>query len=77
MIQQTIQLAEQEARFLNAYANHGFNSIDQLISKALHLLKKDLEHQQQLLQSADIYAEVYEEDEETQSWTEAATLDWE
>ncbi len=32
--------------------------------------------QQSLRESADLYAETYEKDDETQEWTDAALSDW-
>lgn len=77
MIEQKIQIPEAEAQFIENYAEHGFQSISDLISKALELLKRELEKQKALILSADLYAEIYEEDEELQDWTDSAIEDWE
>jgi hypothetical protein len=77
MIEQKIQIQETEAQFIENYAEHGFHSMSELISRALELLKRELEKQNALIQSADLYAEVYEEDEDLQDWTNSAIEDWE
>lgn len=71
-----IKLEQQEQEFVNHYAELGFANPDEMIKKGLHLLKEELDHHAQLTQSADLYAELYGEDEELKEWTESATHDW-
>ena len=73
MIEHKIMIEDTEAQFLENFAEHGFGSMSELISKALELLKKDIDKQKRLLASASLYAEIYDEDEELQEWTDAAT----
>ena len=47
----------------------------ELVRTALMLLKKQL-LEQQLIESAELYAEVYAEDQESQDWTDLAVEDW-
>ena len=77
MIEQKIMISDTEAQFIKNYAEHGFQNVSELISRALGLLKKEIEKQKQLLLSANLYAEIYDEDEELQEWTNSAIEDWE
>jgi hypothetical protein len=61
--------------FLNHYKQYGFKDKSSMVQAALLLLKKDFE-QENLKQSAQLYAEVYEEETELQELTEAATAGW-
>jgi hypothetical protein len=61
--------------FLNHYKQYGFKDKSSMVQAALFQLKKDFE-QENLKQSAQLYAEVYEEETELQELTEAATAGW-
>ena len=61
--------------FLNHYKQYGFKDKSSMVQAALFELKKEFE-QQNLKQSAHLYAEVYEEDAELQELTEAAITGW-
>ncbi|MCK6626078.1 MAG: hypothetical protein L6R45_13000 [Anaerolineae bacterium] len=61
--------------FLNHYKQYGFKDKSSMVQAALLQLKKDFE-QEKLKQSAQLYAEVYEEETELQELTEAATAGW-
>ena len=61
--------------FLNNYKFYGFKDKSSMVRAALLRLKEELELQN-LKQSADLYAEVYEEDVALQDLTEAAVLGW-
>jgi hypothetical protein len=71
-----IRIQEEEAEFIENYAEYGFHNSDEMISRALELLKQELDMIKELELSADLYAEMYESDEETKEWTEASTQDW-
>ncbi|MCO6479330.1 MAG: hypothetical protein J5I94_22035 [Phaeodactylibacter sp.] len=75
-IERKIRIEENQAKFIANYAEYGFHNSDEMISRALELLKRELELAKELELSADLYAEVYESDEETREWTEASTQDW-
>jgi Arc/MetJ-type ribon-helix-helix transcriptional regulator len=74
MTQAQFNLEESEIQFLNRYQEYGFRDRDELIRAALKKLRKDLENQN-LEESADLYAEIYEQDRELQELTESALLD--
>ena len=59
------------------HADFGFSDAGELLSKAIHLLKNEVEQEQKLEESALLYAEIYEEDSEAQEWVEASVKDWE
>ncbi len=61
--------------FLNNYRFYGFKDKSSMVRAALLRLKEELELQS-LKQSANLYAEVYEEDVELQELTEVAIVGW-
>lgn len=62
--------------FLNNYKFYGFKDKSSMVRAALLRLKEELELQS-LKQSANLYAEVYEEEDvELQDLTEAAVASW-
>ena len=73
----TIQLNKTQAELINKYKEFGFKNRNELISFAFRLLQKKVKDKKELEQSADLYAELFENDEETQFLTEAAIIDWE
>ncbi|MDJ0531554.1 MAG: hypothetical protein QNJ70_03510 [Xenococcaceae cyanobacterium MO_207.B15] len=74
MTQAQFNLEESEIQFLNRYQEYGFRDQDELIRAALKKLRQELETQS-LEESADLYAEIYEQDRELQELTESALLD--
>lgn len=75
-IEKLIKLDQQEEEFIKHYAELGFANPDEMIKKGLKLLKEELDRHAQLTQSADLYAELYDQDEELKDWAESATQDW-
>ena len=61
--------------FLNNYKFYGFKDKSSMVRAALLGLKEELELQS-LKQSANLYAEIYEEEVELQDLTEAAVAGW-
>lgn len=76
LVETLIRIEDTEAQFISDYEKLGFQSERELLTKALALLKKSLEQQQALEASAELYAEVFETDEETQDWTYDAVKSW-
>ncbi len=78
LVEAKIRLKEIDLDFLKKYEKLGFNSEEELLSQALKLLKKELENVKKIIieDSADLYAEVYEEDEEAKEWIESSNNDW-
>ncbi len=74
-----IRLREIDLDFLKKYESLGFDSEEDLLSKAIVLLKKELVgmNRHLLEDSADLYTELYENDEDSKEWIEASNKDWE
>lgn len=77
LVETTIRLKDVDIEFLKRHADFGFSNASELLSKAIHLLKNEVEEEQKLEESAVLYAEIYEEDNEVQEWVEASIKDWE
>jgi len=61
--------------FLNEYKFYGFKDKSSMVRTALLRLKEELELQS-LRQSANLYAEIYEADNELQELTQVAIVGW-
>lgn len=75
MIQAKFSLADAHVQFLSKCEQYGFKDKSEVMRTALERLQEGL-IQQRLAASAEIYAEVYENDSETQEWTEDALSNW-
>ncbi len=75
MLQAKFSVKESQARFLSRYKDYGFKDKSTMLRVAIDLFKKNLELEQ-LKQSADLYAEVYSEDNELKELTETALDGW-
>lgn len=77
MINLDLKLTLQESyfKFLNHYKHYGFESQAAMIQSALEKLKQELE-EKELEKSAQLYAEIYQEDQNLQELTEAACADF-
>lgn len=75
MIQAKFSLEESHIQFLAQCKQYGFKDKSDVVRTALDRLYTELA-QQRLCESAELYAEVYAEDDETQEWTEAALSEW-
>jgi ABC-type phosphate transport system auxiliary subunit len=75
-----LNLQESQFKFLSNHKDYGFESQETMIQSALERLRRELEQQnledQELDESAKLYAEVYAEDSELQELTEAACADF-
>lgn len=76
-VERKVQIEENQNVFVQNFADFGFQNADEMIGRALELLREELSFYEKLELSAELYAEVYESDLETQEWTEASTLDLE
>ncbi len=74
MVQSKITLTDDLADFLSVYKKFGFRSKSDMIRDALERLKKDLERKR-LEESAVLYSELYDEDEEMREWVEDSMKD--
>jgi Arc/MetJ-type ribon-helix-helix transcriptional regulator len=74
MVQTNVKIEETQAEFLKRYSQYGFKDKNELVREALNRLREDLE-QKSLRESAELYAEVYQNDADLQELTESALLD--
>jgi len=75
MIQAKFSLTESHIQFIEQCKRYGFKDKSAVVRTALDRLSTELARQR-LQESAALYAEVYEEDAETQEWTDAALTEW-
>jgi Arc/MetJ-type ribon-helix-helix transcriptional regulator len=75
MTQAKFTLAQSHIDFLEQFKDRGFKDKSSIVRLALDRLSQELERQE-LAQSADLYAQLYRQDEELQQLTDAASADW-
>jgi Arc/MetJ-type ribon-helix-helix transcriptional regulator len=75
MIQSKFTLEQSQVDFLEQFKARGFKDKSSIVRLALDRLYQELE-QQELEKSAQLYAELYAEDEELQQLTESAIENW-
>ena len=75
MRQGKFSLTDEQAEFVNHFAVLGYRDKSSLVRAAIERLRGE-SMQRQLRESAELYAEVYAEDEPLQELTEQAIEDW-
>ncbi len=75
MVQTKFSVSESQAQFLSNYQKHGFKDKSSMVRTAIDKLKKELEFEQ-LKQSADLYFEIYSENDDLKDLTESAINGW-
>ena len=75
MQQAKFSCKEDQVAFLNSYKEYGFKDKSSMIREALNLLRKERELEK-LRESAELYAETYDEDSELKELTATATHGW-
>jgi len=75
MIQTTINFNDSDLSFLNNFKQYGFENKSDLIRTALAYMKQKFA-KNDLKESADLYAEIYNEDKEVQEMTKSAMSGW-
>ena len=75
MIQAKFSVEETQAEFLNSHMAYGFKDKSAMVRAAIENLKKEI-GQKRLMESADLYSEVYSGDGDLKTLTEAATSGW-
>ena len=75
MVPAKFSLTENQLRFLEQFKTYGFKDKSEMVRTALERLHQELE-QQSLKESAELYAQLYEEDEELRQLAEASLSDW-
>lgn len=75
MQQAKFSVADSQIEFIKQYSRFGFKDKSSMVRAALEELRKKLEHQS-LKESAKLYAEIYQKDEELQELTNSAIPGW-
>ncbi len=75
MLQAKFSVKESHARFLSKYKEYGFKDKSTMLRAAIDQLIRELELER-LKQSADLYSEIYFEDDELKEITEEALEGW-
>ncbi|MEM7536454.1 MAG: hypothetical protein AAF639_29995 [Chloroflexota bacterium] len=75
MILEQFSLTESQLTFVNSYQHYGFKDKNTLVLEALKYFQYVLD-QKSLEESADLYAELYEEDKDIRELTESAIEGW-
>ena len=75
MLQAKFSVEEQQADFLNNYRAYGFKDKSSMLRAAINHFKKEFELKR-LKESADLYSEIYSEDEDLKELTESAAVGW-
>jgi len=75
MMQAKFSCKEDQIAFLCHYKEYGFKDKSSMIREALNLLKKECELRT-LRQSAELYAEVYDEDPDLRKLTDGTAHGW-
>jgi hypothetical protein len=75
MAQAKFTLDRSHIDFLEGFKDRGFKDKSAIVRLALDRLAQELERQELAL-SADLYAELYREDEDLQQLTDAARVGW-
>jgi Arc/MetJ-type ribon-helix-helix transcriptional regulator len=75
MVPTKVTLEQSQIDFLAQFKDLGFKDKSSLVRSALNQLQQQMQLQE-LERSADLYVEVYEEDEDLQELTALAGADW-
>jgi len=75
MVQTKFSIEETQARFLENYKAYGFKDKSAMLRAAIDHFKRN-QFLESLQQSADLYSELYIEDEELKALTETALVGW-
>lgn len=75
MRQAKFSLTDEQAEFLGRFAKLGYSDRSSMVREAIDRLRQDLA-EKQLRDSADLYAEVYSEDDDLKRLTEAGLQGW-
>lgn len=75
MRQAKFSLTEEQLAFVEEHRLHGFKDKSELVRAALERLRRQL-IAEELEKSAQLCAELYDEDSDSQAWVADALLDW-
>ena len=75
MHQQKFSIHETQAEFLSNYSSYGFKDKSSMVRKAIDQLQRKLELDV-LRESAELYSEIYSEDDNLKELTTSAITGW-
>ena len=75
MPQQKFSVHETQAEFLSNYKVYGFKDKSSMVRKAIDQLQRKLELET-LRESAELYSEIYSEDDNLKDLTQSAITGW-
>ena len=75
MLQAKFSIGDKQAKFIENYKEYGFKDKSEMVRKAINLLQSELE-EKALRESAELYAEIYAEEEDLRKLTELAIEGW-
>jgi Arc/MetJ-type ribon-helix-helix transcriptional regulator len=75
MIQSKFTISQENLSFLEKHAQFGFKDKSEAVRTALDRLRAHM-LREQLRSSAELYADLYTDDEESQEWIGGAVEDW-
>ncbi len=75
MLQAKFSVEESQVRFLNNHKAYGFKDKSSMLRAAIEHFKKEMELES-LRKSAELYSEIYNEDDDLKDLTEAALDGW-
>jgi len=75
MLQAKFSVEETQVQFLNNFKAYGFKDKSAMLREAIALFKKEIERES-LRMSAELYSEIYSEDDDLKELTETALNGW-
>ncbi len=75
MLQAKFSVEEAQALFLSNYRDYGFKDKSSMLRAAISRFKKEFEIKR-LMESADLYSEIYAEDKDLKELTDTAATGW-
>ena len=75
MLQAKFSVEETQVQFLNDFKLYGFKDKSAMLREAIERFKKEVELES-LRKSAELYSEIYSEDDELKKLTETALNGW-
>jgi len=75
MLQAKFSVEETQAHFLSNFKAYGFKNKSSMLRAAIDYFKKEMELET-LKRSADLYSEIYSEDDDLKGLTQTAVAGW-
>ena len=75
MLQEKFSVEETQAHFLSNFKTYGFKDKSSMLRAAIDYFKKEMELET-LKRSADLYSEIYSEDDDLKGLTKSAVTGW-